>query len=156
MKYTIISAVIILLGAFLISGCESATTIDEQVSVLPEPAVAKEEAKKCTAGVADTAGDRSEFRVYSGEHATQIIYEMALAENGELKPAVIRKLRSFAPKVVNALNEAQFIEPRIEGNNVVFEYDDIHNSGGFFKDEKIYLTRSNGRWCISTAECWMK
>ena len=145
MRFKILLMTIILLGVSVFGGCTGVTPQQKTASTLPEPAIAKEEAKNALREwqVLLETGQNAEF--IRASMPTEI-YELALTENGELKPEVVKKLRAFAPKVVNALNEAQFIEPRVEGNDVVFEYNEIHSSGGFFKNEKIYLTKSAGRW----------
>ncbi len=144
MQLTKIIAVLTLVASIFISGCTSEIN-NGTVSELPEPEVAKEEAKNALQewqSLLET-GQNAEFIRVS---MPTKIYEMAMDENGELKPQVVKKLRAFAPKVVNALNEAQFLNPVIKGENVVFEYNDIHSSGGFFKNEKIVITKSGGRW----------
>ena len=144
MQLTKIIAVLTLAASIFITGCTNDVS-NNIVSELPEPEVAKVEAKN--------ALREWQTLLETGQNAEFIqasmpikVYEMAVDENGELKPQVVKKLRAFAPKVVNALNEAQFLDPVIRGENVVFVYNDIHSSGGFFKNEEILLTKSGGHW----------
>ncbi len=137
-------ALLAITAILLLTGC-TATPETNTVSTLPEPEVAKAEAKEALRNwqtLLET-GQNAEFIKAS---MPEEVYQMSVTEDGALKEEVVDKLRAFAPRIVNALNEAQFIQPEISGDNVVFTYNDIHSSNGFFKNEKIYLSKGNGRW----------
>ncbi len=136
---------VFILSAILLIGCAPVKPTTSNVSELPEASIAKVEAKEALKEW-QTLLENGQNLEFIQACMPNEVYEMSIDESGNLNPEVLAKLRAYAPKVVNALNEAQYIEPEIVGDAVVFKYNDIHTSGGFFKEDKIYLSKKNGRW----------
>ncbi len=136
--------ILAIFAAILCAGCAQ-PPVTNASSELPDPATARVEAKAALAewqALLETGQNQAFLQASMPPE----IYELAITENGSIAPEVRDRIRAFAPRIVNALNEAGFVEPEIEGNNVVFEFDTIHNTSGFFQDEKIILTKRDGRW----------
>ena len=146
---SIISAIVIAVVCFgCLTGCtQNATSQQGVVTVneLPVPALAKEEAKEALKNWQSLLESGRNQDFFLASMPVEVI-EKTVNSNGDVTEDILLKVRSLGPKLVGALSEAQFLEPTVAGDKVVFTYTDLHTDGGLFSDDKLYLSKRDGRW----------
>lgn len=149
MKMVLLRTLLVMvMGITLFSGCTQGTVASKpaaSVGELPEPYLAKEEAKEALRSWQSLleSGRNNDF--FLASMPAEVI-KMSVDAQGNITEDILLKIRSYGPKLVGALSEAQFLEPTIEGDKVVFTYTDVHTDGGLFADKKLYLSKLAGRW----------